>query len=75
MLHRTTLCFLSFLKSQLGKKKQCIRLELVVLDWNTQAREFYAAKGAVNLTESQGWHCIRFQGQSLDNLAKEAPKD
>uniref|UniRef100_A0A8C8A1I9 Spermidine/spermine N1-acetyltransferase family member 2b n=1 Tax=Oryzias sinensis TaxID=183150 RepID=A0A8C8A1I9_9TELE len=52
----------------------CVRLQLSVLDWNTPSRDFYAAKGAQDLTVSEGWHAIRFDGPSLDNLAKEAAK-
>ncbi|XP_068600072.1 thialysine N-epsilon-acetyltransferase-like [Brachionichthys hirsutus] len=58
-----------------GKKKQCQRMQFTVLDWNKSAREFYAAKGAVDLTESEGRHVISFHGQNLDNLANEAAKD
>ncbi|XP_033996275.1 diamine acetyltransferase 2-like isoform X2 [Trematomus bernacchii] len=61
--------------AKVGKEKQCVRLQLSVLDWNTPARDFYAAKGAQDLTDSEGRHCIRFDGQNLDNLANEAPKD
>ncbi|XP_074528858.1 thialysine N-epsilon-acetyltransferase-like [Halichoeres trimaculatus] len=61
--------------AEIGKKKQCVQLQLSLFDWNTQARNFYAAKGAQDLTESEGWHFIRFDNQSLDNLANEAPKD
>uniref|UniRef100_A0A672YCR3 Diamine acetyltransferase 2-like n=1 Tax=Sphaeramia orbicularis TaxID=375764 RepID=A0A672YCR3_9TELE len=61
--------------AEVGKEKQCVRLNLSVLDWNTSAREFYAAKGAQNLTESEGWHSIRFDKLNMENLAKEAPKD
>ncbi|KAM4546083.1 diamine acetyltransferase 2b [Odontesthes bonariensis] len=61
--------------AEVGKKKQCVRLQLSVLNWNTPSRDFYAAKGAQDLTVSEGWHFIRFDGQSLDNLANEAPKD
>ncbi|XP_024117069.1 diamine acetyltransferase 2b [Oryzias melastigma] len=60
--------------AEVGKKKQCVRLQLSVLDWNTPSRDFYAAKGAQDLTVSEGWHAIRFDGQSLDNLANEAAK-
>lgn len=60
---------------QVGKKKQCARLQLSVLNWNHSAREFYSAKGAQDLTESEGWHFIRFDGQNLDNLANGAPAD
>ncbi|XP_040907699.1 diamine acetyltransferase 2b isoform X2 [Toxotes jaculatrix] len=61
--------------AEVGKKKQCVRLQLSVLNWNTPTRDFYAAKGAQDLTVSEGWHFIRFDGQNLDNLANEAPKD
>uniref|UniRef100_A0A672F5M4 Diamine acetyltransferase 2-like n=1 Tax=Salarias fasciatus TaxID=181472 RepID=A0A672F5M4_SALFA len=60
---------------QVGKEKQCARLNLSVLDWNTPSRDFYAAKGAQDLTDSEGWHFIRFDGKNLDSLANEAPKD
>ncbi|TNN88619.1 Diamine acetyltransferase 2 [Liparis tanakae] len=61
--------------AEVGKKKQCVRLQLSVLDWNTPSRDFYAAKGAQDLTASEGWHLLRFDGRDLDNLANEAPED
>ncbi|XP_075958671.1 diamine acetyltransferase 2b [Anarhichas minor] len=61
--------------AEVGKKMQCVRLQLSVLDWNTPSRDFYAAKGAQDLTASEGWHFLRFDGQDLDNLANEAPED
>uniref|UniRef100_G3QAU4 Spermidine/spermine N1-acetyltransferase family member 2b n=1 Tax=Gasterosteus aculeatus TaxID=69293 RepID=G3QAU4_GASAC len=61
--------------AEVGKKKQCVRLQLSVLDWNTPSRDFYAAKGAQDITASEGWRSLRFVGQDLDNLANEAPKD
>lgn len=61
--------------AQVGKNKQCVRLQLSVLDWNTPSLDFYAAKGGQDLTASEGWHSIRFDGQHLDKLADEAPKD
>uniref|UniRef100_A0A3P8V6V7 Spermidine/spermine N1-acetyltransferase family member 2b n=1 Tax=Cynoglossus semilaevis TaxID=244447 RepID=A0A3P8V6V7_CYNSE len=61
--------------AEVAKTQQCARLQLSVLDWNTPSRDFYSAKGAQDLTVSEGWHLIRFDGENLDNLAKEAPKD
>ncbi|TNN31592.1 Diamine acetyltransferase 2 [Liparis tanakae] len=61
--------------AEVGKKKQCVRLHLTVLDWNTPARDFYAAKGAQDLTASKGLHILLFDGRDLDNLANEAPED
>ncbi|KAM9348255.1 thialysine N-epsilon-acetyltransferase-like [Symphorus nematophorus] len=61
--------------AEMGKKKQCVQLQLSLYDWNTPARDFYAAKGAQDLTVSGGLHFMCFDGQNLDNLANEAPKD
>lgn len=61
--------------SQVVKKRGCVRLQLSVLEWNTSAQDFYISKGAQDLTVSEGWHAIRFEGQHLDNLAAEACKD
>ncbi|CAN9501480.1 unnamed protein product [Ophioblennius macclurei] len=58
-----------------GKEKQCARLQLCVLAWNNPAGDFYTAKGAEDVTTSEGLHFIWFDGQHLDNLANEAPKD
>lgn len=61
--------------AKVAAEKQCMRLNLAVLDWNSPARDFYAAKGAQDLTDTKGWHFIRFDGLSLDNLVKEACKE
>ncbi|XP_076024901.1 thialysine N-epsilon-acetyltransferase-like [Genypterus blacodes] len=61
--------------AQVAKEKRCVRLQLAVLDWNSPARDFYAAKGGQDLTVSQGWHFIRFDGQALEDLVLNAPKD
>ncbi|KAJ8401732.1 hypothetical protein AAFF_G00377030 [Aldrovandia affinis] len=58
-----------------GKEQQCVRLQLSVLDWNTPSLDFYLAKGAQNLTASEGWHFLQFDGEAVDRLAKEAPKN
>nr|XP_057942726.1 thialysine N-epsilon-acetyltransferase-like [Doryrhamphus excisus] len=60
--------------AKVAKEKQCVRLQLSVLDWNTPSRDFYAAKGAQDLTVKEGWHLIRFDGASLDDLANETQK-
>ncbi|KAK0132774.1 Diamine acetyltransferase 2 [Merluccius polli] len=61
--------------AQVGKEKKCVRLQLSVLDWNTPSLDFYVRKGAQDLTASEGWHALRFDGEALDKLAAEAPKD
>ncbi|XP_064786637.1 thialysine N-epsilon-acetyltransferase-like [Oncorhynchus masou masou] len=61
--------------AQVGVEKQCVRLQLSVLEWNKPSLDFYIAKGAEDLTAKEGWHFLRFHGQALDTLAKEAPKD
>lgn len=59
---------------QVAKEQQCARLQLSVLDWNTPSMDFYIAKGAQDLTKSEGWHFLRFDGEALDKLAAEAPR-
>eukprot|EP00066_Takifugu_rubripes_P006407 XP_003971185.1 PREDICTED: diamine acetyltransferase 2-like [Takifugu rubripes] len=61
--------------AEVVKKKGCARLQMSVLEWNTKAQNLYASKGAQDLTVSEGWHAMRFEGQHLDNLAGEAPKE
>ncbi|XP_061608654.1 thialysine N-epsilon-acetyltransferase-like [Phyllopteryx taeniolatus] len=56
---------------KVAKEKQCARLQLRVLDGNTPSRDFYAARGAQDLTVNEGWHMIRFDGPDLERLAKE----
>ncbi|KAJ7996160.1 hypothetical protein DPEC_G00234180 [Dallia pectoralis] len=61
--------------AQVGVEKQCVRLQFSVLEWNKPSLDFYIAKGAVDLTAKEGWHNLRFYGQALDQLAKEAPNN
>ena len=41
------------------------RLDLVVLDWNQSARDFYAHLG---MTEMTDWCVCRLEGEALENL-------
>ncbi|XP_055790993.1 diamine acetyltransferase 2b isoform X2 [Salvelinus fontinalis] len=61
--------------AQVGVETQCVRLQLSVLEWNKPSLDFYIARGAEDLTAKEGWHFLRFDGQTLDTLAKEAPED
>ncbi|XP_066516193.1 thialysine N-epsilon-acetyltransferase-like [Hoplias malabaricus] len=54
-------------------EQQCARLQLSVLDWNKPSLDFYFSKGAQDLTDTEGWHFLRFDGEALENLALEAP--
>ncbi|KAL4659913.1 diamine acetyltransferase 2-like isoform X1 [Arapaima gigas] len=56
----------------IAKEQQCVRLNFSVLDWNKPSMDFYLAKGAQNLTTTEGWHCLRFEGEALDKLAEQA---
>ncbi|XP_064207669.1 thialysine N-epsilon-acetyltransferase-like [Anguilla rostrata] len=58
-----------------AKEQQCVRLQLSALDWNTPSLDFYFTKGAQDLTATEGWHFLRFDGEALDKLAKEAPRN
>jgi len=48
-------------------------LDFAVLNWNP-AQDFYKAKGAVNITEREGWHHYRLDRGALAKLALEVNK-
>jgi GNAT superfamily N-acetyltransferase len=48
-------------------EKGCRRLQWAVLDWNTQAIEFYRAMGAEFMDE---WRNVRMSGEALKRLAR-----
>ena len=47
-------------------RRECGRMEWVVLDWNTPAIEFYERRGARRLRE---WHTYRLDGEALRRAA------
>lgn len=51
----------------------CCRLDFAVLNWNP-AQDFYKAKGAINITEQEGWHHYRLDREALAKLALEVNK-
>lgn len=48
-----------FLYLQIAIDTNCARLNFNALDWNTNAINFYKSRGAIDLTESEGWHMLR----------------
>ncbi|OXU26172.1 hypothetical protein TSAR_009930 [Trichomalopsis sarcophagae] len=54
--------------------EKCQYLDFSVLSWNP-AQNFYKAKGAVDLTEVEGWHMYRLNQESLQNLASKHAND
>lgn len=49
--------------------KGCSQLRLAVLDWNKKAIDLYKTLGAQDLTEAEGWHSFRFEGEAMRVLA------
>ncbi len=43
----------------------CARLNFNVLDWNRDALDFYKSRGAVDLTEREGWHMLRVTRENM----------
>ncbi|XP_006627505.1 thialysine N-epsilon-acetyltransferase isoform X2 [Lepisosteus oculatus] len=66
-------CALMRRVAQIARQNQCARLQFTVLDWNKPSLDFYARQGAQDLTASEGWHILRFEGVALDTLAQGAP--
>ena len=56
----------------LARDRDCGRFEWAVLNWNTQAIDFYEALGASVLPD---WRIVRVTGQSLAALCDPAPGD
>lgn len=52
--------------AQEAVRRECGRMEWVVLDWNTPAIEFYERRGARRLSE---WHTYRLDGEALRGAA------
>ncbi|XP_019719839.1 diamine acetyltransferase 1-like [Hippocampus comes] len=57
--------------AKVAKEKEGAWLQLNVVDWNTPSLDFFAARGAQDITVKEGWHVIHFDGQNLDRLANE----
>ena len=37
-----------------------------MLDWNTYALDFYKSRGAIDLTEQEGWHMLRVSRKNME---------
>ncbi|XP_077748952.1 thialysine N-epsilon-acetyltransferase isoform X2 [Canis aureus] len=55
--------------AQVALNKGCSQFRLAVLDWNKSAMDLYKALGAQDLTETEGWHSFRFEGEVMRELA------
>ncbi|XP_036694265.1 thialysine N-epsilon-acetyltransferase isoform X3 [Balaenoptera musculus] len=55
--------------AEVALDKGCSQFRLAVLDWNKGAMDLYKALGAQDLTEAEGWHCFRFEGEAMRELA------
>ncbi|XP_077602873.1 thialysine N-epsilon-acetyltransferase [Crocuta crocuta] len=55
--------------AEVALERGCSQLRLAVLDWNERAMNLYKALGARDLTEAEGWHSFRFEGEAMRELA------
>ena len=51
---------------QIAVDTNCARLNFNVLDWNKNALDFYQSRGALNLTEKEGWHMLRVTRENME---------
>ncbi|KAG2467991.1 SAT2 acetyltransferase, partial [Polypterus senegalus] len=56
--------------AQIGRQSECARLQFNVLNWNKPSIEFYKSHGALDLTEKEGWHAMRFEVAAMEKLAQ-----
>ncbi|XP_004638475.1 diamine acetyltransferase 2 isoform X2 [Octodon degus] len=47
----------------------CSQFRLEVLEWNKKAMDLYKALGAQDVTQAEGWHAFRFEGEAMRKLA------
>ncbi|XP_073737742.1 thialysine N-epsilon-acetyltransferase isoform X2 [Callorhinus ursinus] len=57
--------------AQVALDQGCSQFRLAVLDWNQRAMTLYKALGARDLTETEGWHAFRFEGEAMRKLAEK----
>ncbi|XP_006863447.1 PREDICTED: diamine acetyltransferase 2 [Chrysochloris asiatica] len=57
--------------AEVALDKGCSQFRLAVLDWNKRAMDLYKALGAQDLTEAEGWHSFRFEGDTMRELARK----
>uniref|UniRef100_A0A8C3VZ14 Spermidine/spermine N1-acetyltransferase family member 2 n=1 Tax=Catagonus wagneri TaxID=51154 RepID=A0A8C3VZ14_9CETA len=55
--------------AEVALDKGCSQFRLAVLDWNKRAMDLYKDLGARDLTEAEGWHSFRFEGEAMRELA------
>jgi len=55
--------------AEVAVAKKCTQMDWVCLCWNKPSIEFYKSKGAVNITDKDGWNLYRLTGDSLKQLA------
>nr|KAF6417056.1 spermidine/spermine N1-acetyltransferase family member 2 [Molossus molossus] len=55
--------------AEVAVDKGCSQLRLSALNWNKRAVDLYKALGAQDLTEIEGWHSFRFEGEVMRKLA------
>ncbi|CAF1599990.1 unnamed protein product [Adineta ricciae] len=51
---------------QIAVETNCARLNFSVLDWNSNALDFYKSFGAVDITEKEGWHSVRVTRKNME---------
>ena len=56
---------------QLAFDQNCEFTSFVVLNWNP-AQNLYKSKGAIDLTELEGWNMYRFNYESLNYINKNS---
>ncbi|XP_060079306.1 thialysine N-epsilon-acetyltransferase-like [Ylistrum balloti] len=56
--------------AQIGIANDCTRMQWVALNWNKSAIDFYKARGAWDLTESEKWNVFRMDRPEMEQLAK-----
>ncbi|KAE8584586.1 hypothetical protein XENTR_v10021022 [Xenopus tropicalis] len=57
--------------SQEAIDQHCKCMNFLVLSWNTPSVEYYKRRGALDLSEKEGWHVFHFNSDTLTRIATE----
>ncbi|PSN55957.1 hypothetical protein C0J52_02136 [Blattella germanica] len=57
-----------------GFKSGCKRMDFLVMD-QSAAGGFYKSKGAIDITEEEGWHHFRLDRDAMKNLSQETARE
>ncbi|XP_072285767.1 spermidine/spermine N(1)-acetyltransferase-like protein 1 [Pyxicephalus adspersus] len=60
--------------SQEAISSHCRCIYLIALHWNTPSIEYYKRRGAMDLSDEEGWHLFQFSEHDIQRMAAGVPR-